>query len=181
MHYRQCQQPCTDEVYANDDIVKMTDEMETPTLLSSNAVPRCPYCGRVMSMWVRDDHFLEGSHWQQQVNHYRQFLEEHRDEHLLFLELGVGDMTPNIIKLPFWKMTEELPLARYIVINTKGVENKSALSELCQASPTCCAHGGSKRASIPLQLKGKALAIDEDIAIALHQLNQEQMSESESE
>lgn len=181
MHYRQCQQPCNDEVYANDDIVMMTDEMDIPTLLPPDAVPRCPYCGRVMSLWVRDDHFLEGTHWQQQVNHYRQFLEEHRDKRLLFLELGVGDMTPNIIKLPFWKMTEELPLARYIVINTKGVENKSALSELCQASPTCCAHGGSKHASIPLQLKGKALAIDEDIAIALHRLNQEQMSESESE
>jgi len=56
-------------------------------------------------------------------------------------------------------------------INTKGVENKSALTELCQASPTCCAHGGSKHASIPLHLQGKAMALDQDLAIALHQTN----------
>ena len=131
---------------------------------------RCPDCGRVMTLWVRDYHFLEGSHWQQQVDRYRSFLKTHRDERILFLELGVGDMTPNIIKLPFWKMTEELPHARYVVINTKGVENKSAFSELCQATPTCCAHGGSKHPTIPLQLQGKALALDEDLAIALHRL-----------
>ena len=170
MRYRQCQQPCNDEVWEYDDIVKALDGLDTPTVLPSDLVPRCPDCGRVMTLWVRDDHFLEGSHWQQQVDCYRQFLKMHRNERILFLELGVGDMTPNIIKLPFWKMTEELPHARYIVINTKGVENKSALSELCQASPTCCAHGGSKHPTIPLQLQGKALALDEDLAIALHRL-----------
>lgn len=154
----------------NDDIVKALDGLDDPTMFPSDLVPRCPDCGRVMTLWVRDYHFLEGSHWQQQVDRYRNFLKTHRNERILFLELGVGDMTPNIIKLPFWKMTEELPKACYIVINTKGVENKSALSELCQASPTCCAHGGSKHPTIPLQLQGKALALDEDLAIALHRL-----------
>jgi len=170
MRYRQCQQPCTDEVYANDDIVALLDTMDNPTAMPQEMVPRCPHCGRVMTLWVRDDCFSEGTHWQQQVERYRHFLKEHHNQRILFLELGVGDMTPNIIKLPFWKMTEELPNARYVVINTKGVENKSALSELCQASPTCCAHGGSKHASIPLHLKGKAYAWDEDLATALHQL-----------
>ena len=150
--------------------VKALDGLDDPTMFPSDLVPRCPDCGRVMTLWVRDYHFLEGSHWQQQVDRYRSFLKTHRDERILFLELGVGDMTPNIIKLPFWKMTEELPHARYVVINTKRVENKSALSELCQASPTCCAHGGSKHPTIPLQLQGKALALDEDLAIALHRL-----------
>ncbi len=56
MRYRQCQQPCNDEKYANDDIAKMTDDLTDPTLLPSYAVPRCPDCGRVMSLWVRDDH-----------------------------------------------------------------------------------------------------------------------------
>jgi len=170
MRYRQCQQPCNDMVYTNDDIVGLVDGLEDPTLMPSFLVPRCPDCGRVMTLWVRDSHFLEGSHWRQQIERYNRFLEEHKDGRILFLELGVGDMTPNIIKLPFWKMTGDLPHARYIVINTKGVENKSALSELCQASPTCCAHGGGKHPSIPLHLQGKAIALDEDLAVALHQL-----------
>jgi len=170
MRYRQCQQPCNDEVYRNDDIVKIADRLEDTTELPQELIPRCPDCGRVMTLWVRDNHFLEGTHWHQEVENYRNFLKKHHDEHILFVELGVGDMTPNIIKLPFWKMTEELPNARYVVINTKGVENKSAISELCQASPTCCAHGGSKHATIPLHLQEKALALDEDLAVALHEL-----------
>jgi len=170
MRYRQCPQPCNDEVYINDDIVKMLDGLEDPTWIPSDRVPRCPDCGRVMTLWVRDDHFLEGSHWHEQIALYRRFLETYHDNKILFLEMGVGDMTPNIIKLPFWKMTAELPDARYVIINTKGVENKSALTELCQASPTCCAHGGGKHPTIPLQLQGKALAYDEDLAVALHQL-----------
>jgi NAD-dependent SIR2 family protein deacetylase len=175
MRYRQCQQPCHDKVYPNDDLVAQLDGLDDPTVLPSDMVPRCPECGRVMALWVRDDCFSEGTHWQQQVDRYRNFLIQHRDHRIVFLELGVGDMTPNIIKLPFWKMTEDLPHARYVVINTKGVENKSALSELCQASPTCCAHGGSKHASIPLHLRGKALALDEDLAIALHQLTKDSL------
>lgn len=170
MRYRQCQQPCNDEVYLNDDIVQLVDSFDDPTVLPTELLPRCPDCGRVMTLWVRDDHFLEGSHWQQQVDRYRQFLKAHYGERLLFLELGVGDMTPNIIKLPFWKMTKELPHARYVIINTKGLESKSALSELCQASTACCAHGGSKHPTIPLQLQGKAVAWDEELATALYQL-----------
>jgi len=170
MRYRQCQQPCSDEVYDNDDIVRKLDLLDDPTMLPEDMVPRCPDCGRIMTLWVRDEHFSEGRLWHQEVDRYRSFLKENRDKRILFMELGVGDMTPNIIKLPFWKMTEELPDARYVVINTKGVENKSAISELCQASPTCCAHGGSKHATIPLHLQGKALALDEDLAVALHEL-----------
>lgn len=42
MRYRQCQQPCNDEVWENDDIVKALDGLDTPTVLPSDLVPRCP-------------------------------------------------------------------------------------------------------------------------------------------
>ena len=38
---------------------------------------------------------------------YVTFVEEHIDQKLTLLELGVGEMTPSIIKLPFWEMVHK--------------------------------------------------------------------------
>lgn len=35
------------------------------------------------------------------------------------LELGVGEMTPGVIKLPFWSMTEKNPQVFYACLNKK--------------------------------------------------------------
>lgn len=40
-----------------------------------------------------------------------------QEENVLFLELGVGDMAPGIIKMPFWQMTRNNPNARLCVVN----------------------------------------------------------------
>lgn len=37
----------------------------------------------------------------------------------MFLELGVGRMTPMFIQEPFWNLTLSLPHARYIAVNNK--------------------------------------------------------------
>jgi hypothetical protein len=62
-----------------------------------------------MMPWARDYEFLEGSYWKDSVERYQNFLREYlenkENKTVLFLELGVGDMTPSIIQLPFWKMT----------------------------------------------------------------------------
>lgn len=44
---------------------------------------------------------------------------EHKDSKILFLELGVGRMTPMFIQEPFWNLTLSFPHARYIAINNK--------------------------------------------------------------
>ena len=44
---------------------------------------------------------------------------EHKDSKILFLELGVGRMTPMFIQEPFWNMTLSFPHARYIAVNNK--------------------------------------------------------------
>ena len=93
------------------------------TKVSSELIPRCPKCGRIMMPWVRDYEFLEGDYWKGSVNRYQNFLkkylEKEKNKKVLFLELGVGDMTPSIIQLPFWKMTASYPNTFYITINLK--------------------------------------------------------------
>ena len=61
--------------------------------------------------WVRDDTFLEGTFWQDSLHRYHRFLRhwimDQSDKKVLLLELGVGEMTPSIIKLPFWELNRE--------------------------------------------------------------------------
>lgn len=143
----QCMQPCHDAIYSNlKEITAMTaclDSVSVPVKL----VPRCPECGWVMVPWVRDNTFLEGSYWRECQQRYHLFLNTFKDCRILFLELGVGDMTPSIIKLPFWQMAESFPEARHINMNLAGKVP-------------------------PEQLKGKTLTIAGDIAKTLEQIKE---------
>ena len=71
--------------------------------------------------WVRDDTFLEGRVWKTQLNRYHAFLRhwlvEQADKKVLLLELGVGEMTPSIIKLPFWELTARNENVFYACLN----------------------------------------------------------------
>ena len=44
---------------------------------------------------------------------------EHKDSKILFLELGVGRLTPMFIQEPFWNLTLNFPHARYIAVNDR--------------------------------------------------------------
>ena len=84
----------------------------------SELVPRCPKCGKPMTMNLRcDDTFVEDDSWRSAASRYEDFLNKNKDGRIVFLELGVGGNTPGIIKYPFWKMTYANPKATYICIN----------------------------------------------------------------
>ena len=70
------------------------------------------------------------------------WFDAHAHQKILFLELGVGEMTPGIITLPFWSMTAKLPDAHLLSVN---ISNGSA----------------------PLQLGSKAEAIQADLSTLL--------------
>ena len=92
--------------------------------LPEEAVPRCPDCGRVLVPWVRDDTFLEGTFWQDNLHRYHRFLRrwimDQSDKKVLLLELGVGEMTPSIIKLPFWELTAKNENVFYACLNRES-------------------------------------------------------------
>ncbi len=70
--------------------------------------------------WVRDDTFLQGAAWREGLGRYERFVRERGDGRVLLLELGVGEMTPGIITLPFWSMTAKLPDAHLLSVNISG-------------------------------------------------------------
>lgn len=130
----QCSKPCHQETYDNEAAVCLMVEIQGFSVtgngielpegtdlkmcVSTELVPRCPRCGRPMTMNLRcDDTFVQDDGWYGAANRYEDFLCRHKGTKILFLELGVGGNTPGIIKYPFWQMTYQNPEATYACIN----------------------------------------------------------------
>lgn len=137
--YYQCSHRCHDKVYFNKEIVEKMYANIEETRIPTELIPKCPECGADMEPWVRSFTFLEGSLYKSELSKYHEYLIKNKDKKILFLELGVGTMTPMFIKEPFWNMTYSWPNAYYISINPKD-------------------------AVLPIELKDKGIAVNEDIA-----------------
>ena len=86
--------------------------------ISAELIPKCPDDGSDMTNNLRiDSSFVEDEGWHTAAEKYSEFLENHKNMHVLFLELGVGANTPVIIKYPFWYMVMENKKAVYACIN----------------------------------------------------------------
>ena len=86
--------------------------------IPAELIPKCPDDGSDMTTNLRaDSSFVEDEGWYTAAEKYSEFLENHKNMHVLFLELGVGANTPVIIKYPFWYMVMENKKASYACIN----------------------------------------------------------------
>lgn len=141
--YYQCSRRCHDGLYYNKEMVyAMNSAIDKDLCIPSDMIPRCPKCGAQMEPWVRGYTFLEGKKYREEYRKVNEFIQKNKNKKILFLELGVGRMTPMFIQEPFWELTYSLPKAFYISINPKD-------------------------ALMPDELKGKGAVIKEDIAIVL--------------
>ena len=160
----QCSEPCCAETFGNETAVRQMVEAQGYTIrpdgilaapeaaplktyIPSGLVPRCPHCGRPLTMNLRaDDTFVEDEGWHRAAERYSEFLRRHEGQKILFLELGVGYNTPGIIKYPFWRMTAQSPNAVYACIN-------------------------AGQTAIPPEINRQAVCFDSDIGAVLHQLS----------
>lgn len=114
----QCSEPCHQKTYDNESAVKRMFATQRGGKIPHELVPRCPVCGRPMSMNLREDGtFVEDEGWHAAARRYKDFIHRHAEKRVLFLELGVGGNTPVIIKYPFWRMTRQNARAVYACIN----------------------------------------------------------------
>ena len=114
----QCSEPCHQKTYDNYETVKLMVEQQRDLRVPSELVPRCPVCGKPMSMNLRADNtFVEDEGWHAAAARYTDFLRAHQTGKVLYLELGVGGNTPSIIKYPFWRYTYDNPQATFASIN----------------------------------------------------------------
>lgn len=130
----QCAVPCHNKTYNNEKIIRRMIAEQKDMKVPSELVPRCPVCGKPMTVNLRcDDCFVQDAGWDAACERYGAFVGKHKKSRILYLELGVGGNTPVIIKYPFWRFTDENPNATYACVNSgeafcpPRIENRSVL------------------------------------------------------
>ncbi len=142
----QCSEPCHQKTYDNEDAIRKMIDEQSNIRIPSSLIPLCPVCGKPLTTNLRiDDRFVQDDGWYASASCYEDFLRRHKGMHVLFLELGVGMNTPEIIKYPFWRMVMENENAIYCTVN-KG------------------------QAYVPSEIKNRSITIDDDIGRVIIQL-----------
>ena len=142
----QCSEPCCQETFENEDMVRKMMERQKSMRIPSELLPVCPRCKRPLTMNLRSDgRFVEDEGWHLAAERYRDFIRTRKNLRILFLELGVGYNTPGIIKYPFWQMTAANPEAVYSCVN-------------------------NGEAVCPKEIAGQSICIDGDMEWVLQQI-----------
>lgn len=98
------------------------NELLKPDQLSMDVDPKLIAQADQYQLNLRvDSDFVEDDGWHRAAQRFNHFIERYQQQKILFLELGVGNNTPGIIKYPFWQWTYNNPQARLITVNTTDV------------------------------------------------------------
>ncbi len=143
----QCSKPCCRRTWDNEETVRgmvlaqgyvigerneliLPEGKKAAMAVPSDLLPRCPNCGRPLTMNLRsDDRFAEDEGWQKAAAAYEAWLTAHRDARVVFLEIGVGYNTPGIIKYSFWQQVYRNPKAFYACLNLEEAQVPEAIRE----------------------------------------------------
>jgi NAD-dependent SIR2 family protein deacetylase len=117
----QCSVPCHQSTYDNQRAVEAMLKEQKDMQIPSSLIPKCPVCGKPMSMNLRADNtFVEDKGWHEAEDRYDLFLANHYESgKIVYLELGVGENTPAIIHYPFVRLCSENPEATFISVNLR--------------------------------------------------------------
>lgn len=133
------------EISENGELI-IPENKKIQMKIPSELVPTCPDDGALMTTNLRcDDTFVQDDGWYQANDRYADFLRRHRHLKTLFLEIGVGNNTPGIIKYRFWQMTYEWPDGTYACLNLG-------------------------QAGAPREIHAKSICIDDDIGKVIKEL-----------
>ncbi len=77
-----------------------------------------------------DDRFVEDAHWHRQASRYKRYVERHRGDKLVLMEMGVGFNTPSIIRFPFELMAAEYSHTALVRFNSELMTVTPGIKEL---------------------------------------------------
>lgn len=110
--------------YLDELIPKIVDNR-----LPTELIPKSEVDGTPLIPWVRGPEFLEDKKYYEEYEKANQFLGKYQLKKILFIEIGVGRMTPMFIQEPFWEMTNYMPQSFYINLNPRDVLTNPAIKD----------------------------------------------------
>ena len=127
----QCSQHCHPKTYQDDALVRKMIAEQKDMKVPYELIPFCPECGAPLEINKRNAEkgMVESADFFAQKERYDAFLEEHKNDKVLFLEIGVGFTTPQFIKTPFQKCVQANPNALFVSMNHKHYRIPLALRE----------------------------------------------------
>lgn len=95
IHYLQCSQPCSDEIWPADNVQVEVDET---TFLAADPLPKCGRCGRVArpNILMFGDASWVPSRSSDQHHRFRQWQGQLEDRPLVGIEFGAGTAVPSV-------------------------------------------------------------------------------------
>lgn len=139
IRFLKCSKPCCHKSYESRELLDgMIKSMCGNLEIVGNKVPRCQYCGEYlvpdkdMSRHNIDVKLVESEKDygdSEAAEAYRGFIESNKQGKIVFLELGAGTKTPQLIREPFENMTREYEGAKLIRINKKEAQVSEILKE----------------------------------------------------
>lgn len=126
----QCSRNCSNKTYDNEEQIRQMVAEQKGMKIPEPLLPKCPDCGAPLVPNLRvDGSFCEDAGWHAACNRYQSFREEHASGKVLYLELGVGNNTPVIIKYPFWDAVKSNSEATYACVNRGEARSPRAIAD----------------------------------------------------
>jgi NAD-dependent SIR2 family protein deacetylase len=125
--YFQCAKACHNTLYYNEEQVTAMVTATQDCRILGSLVPKCPVCGGNMDINVRkNEFFVQDDRWYKAAGRYKDFLNCCVKKKTVYLELGVGFNTPDIIRYPFEQLTYANKNARLVRINRSDPAGENA-------------------------------------------------------
>ncbi|KAA9301877.1 MULTISPECIES: deacetylase SIR2 [Aerococcus] len=127
----QCSKQCQEVTYRDDEMIREMVERQEDMKVPSQLIPYCPNCGAPLEINKRDTvrGMVEDAHWHDQERAYLDFLAANEGKKVLYLEIGIGHTTPELIREPFQEETLDNPQALYVMMNQKPYHIPSELAD----------------------------------------------------
>lgn len=117
----QCRAFCHSMTYRDDQLMRAMVANQSNRRIPSALIPYCPVCGAPLEInkRVAERGMVESPDWVRQQQRYQDFLSANQQKKVLYLEIGVGNTTPQFIRQPFQQSTAQNPKACYVMMNAK--------------------------------------------------------------
>ncbi|WP_156009945.1 SIR2 family NAD-dependent protein deacylase [Streptococcus ruminantium] len=117
----QCSRHCHDQTYRDDSLIRRMIAEQADMKIPYELIPRCPLCDAPFEINKRNAEkgMVESPDFFAQKARYDAFLDHYQTGKILYLEIGVGFITPQFIKLPFQTRVQQNPQALFVSLNQK--------------------------------------------------------------